>query len=168
MLKHMVFTLLACLSAVPAQAATFTYTGAPFPGATGFRRITLQFSTPSAVAPNTTYSVSKFTAFSDGVNKLPAITSYLAKGKAYGGALNSFLYATITTGPTGQPVSWLFKVNVFFTDPLGNEGYDLVVAGPGNTASEPGVFDSLYTTLPETLPGTVSVNTARYGTLTVK
>ena len=170
MIKNTVTALLACLAAEPAAAATFTYTGAPFAAArgTGFTRITLQFNVPGTVAPNTTYTLSKLSVFNDGLNKLPAISAYLANGKAYGGVLDSFLWGTVTTGPTGKPVSWMFKVNVYYADSLGNEGYDLIVAGPGNTDSEPGVFDSLYTTLPESLPSIVSISSTRYGTLTVK
>lgn len=166
-----VTALLACLASAPAAAATFTYTGAPLAvtGTTGFKRITLQFAVPGAVQPNTTYTMSSLRVFSDGVNKLPAITGYLAKGRAYGGALDAFLWGTLTTDASGQAASWTFKIEISFTDGLGSEGYDLLVNGPGNESTCPIAscgYDSLLTTLPETLPSTLSLTSAKFGTLT--
>ncbi len=167
--KNTLRAVLLCLAATPASAATFTYVGSPFAAATnGFRRVTAQFSAPGALAPNTTYTMSRMIGFNDGLNKLPALTGYLSKGMSYGGQLDSFIYGTVTTDASSKPVSWLFKVNVYYVDGMGNEGYDLVVAGPGNSAAEPGVFDSLYTTLPLTLPGTVSLSSTHYGTMTAR
>ncbi len=170
MYRLCVTALAGCLVAGSATAATFTYTGAPLAvvGNTGFKRVTLKFTVPGTVQPNTTYTVSALTSFSDGVNKLPAITTYLAKGKAFGGVLDSFLWGTVTTDATGQAASWTFKIQVAFVDGLGNEGYDLVVNGPGNEATCPTVdcgYDSLLTTLPESLPSTLSLTSAKYGTL---
>ena len=170
--KQVAATLCACLLAAPAFAATFTYTGPYFTpstvGSSGFKRVVLQFTVPGTVQPNTTYTMSKLAAYADGLNKLPQITSYLAKGATYGGQLDSFLWGTVTTGPTGLAISWTFKIQAAFVDGLGNEGYDLLVNGPGNAAtcpySECG-YDSLLTTLPETLPTTVTLTSTHFGVL---
>ena len=162
----------ACLAAAPAGAATFTYTGPYFTpatvGSSGFKRVLLQFTVPGAVQPNTTYTMSKLAAYADGLNKLPQITLYLKKGAAFGGQLDSFLWGTVTTGPTGLAVSWTFKIQAAFTDGLGNEGYELLVNGPGNAAtcpySECG-YDSLLTTLPETLPSSLTLTSTHCGVL---
>ncbi len=140
-MKYAAIAMAACLSAGPAAAATFTYTGPFFTpasvGSSKFTRIVLQFTVPGTVQPNTTYTMTGLTAFADGMNKLPQITSYLASGKAYGGQLGALLWGTVTTGPTGQAVSWTFKVQSEFTDGLGNEGYELLVNGPGNALDLP-------------------------------
>jgi hypothetical protein len=64
-------------------------------------------------------------------------------------------------------VSWTFQTIIGFQDSLGNEGYDLYVNGPGNASTCPNCgYDSLNTTLPESLPSTEALVTAKYGTLT--
>ncbi len=169
-MKQVVVALCTCLSAVPAAAATFTYTGPFFTAATvgssGFTRVVLQFAVPGPIQRNTTYTLTKLSYYADGLNKLPQITSYLTKGLAAGGHLNSFLWGTVTTGATGQAVSWTLKVQAEFADGLGNEGYELLVNGPGNANTCPYSvcgYDSLLTTLPETLPTTFSLASTHFG-----
>ena len=53
-------------------------------------------------------------------------------------------------------------------DGLGNEGYDLLVNGPGNATTCPYSacgYDSLLTTLPETLPTTLALTSTHFGVL---
>ena len=169
-MKQIIAAVCACLAAAPAGAATFTYTGPFFTpatvGSSGFTRVVLQFVVPGAIKPNTTYTLSKLSYYADGLNKLPQITAYLAKGAASGGQLDSFLWGSVTTGPTGQAVSWTLKVQAEFADGLGNEGYELLVNGPGNAATCPYSvcgYDSLLTTLPETLPTSLALTSTHFG-----
>ena len=171
-MKQAAVALCACLGAAPAGAATFTYTGPFFTkataGSSGFSRVVLQFSVPGTIQPNTTYTMTKLSYYADGLNKLPQITGYLAQGAAYGGKINAFLYGTVTTGPTGLAVAWTFKIQAEFVDGLGNEGYELLVNGPGNAATCPYSqcgYDSLLTTLPETLPSTLALTSTHFGIL---
>ncbi len=171
-MKQAAVALCACLAAVPAAAATFTYTGPVFTaasaGSSGFTHVVLQFSVPGTIQPDTTYTLTKLGTYADGLNKLPQITGYLAKGAAYGGQLDSFLWGTVTTGSTGQAVSWTIKIQAAFADALGNEGYELLVNGPGNEATCPIStcgYDSLLTTLPETLPTSETLTSTHFGTM---
>ncbi len=171
-MKQAIAALCACLVAVPAAAATFTYTGPSFTqataGSSGLKRVVLQFTVPGTIQPNTTYTMTKLATYADGLNKLPQITTYLKQGAAFGGQLDSFLWGTVTTGPTGQAVAWTFKIQTAFTDGTGNEGYELLVNGPGNDATCPYNvcgYDSLLTTLPETLPTTLSLTSTHFGVL---
>ncbi len=171
MLKNVTAALLAGLVCGPASAATFTYVGAPFtnPGTTGFKNVVIRFVVPGPIQANQTYYISKFTGYTDGLNRLAQLVSYQTKGRAFGGNFDSFISGTVSTDAHAMPVSWTFQTIIGYQDSLGNEGYDLYVNGPGNSATCPSCgFDSLNTTLPETLPVTESMTSAKFGTLTYK
>ncbi len=156
---------------MPASAATFLYVGQPLQGVgtTGFKNIRLRFTIPGTIKPNSSYSTQLLGGYYDGVNRLVAISNYLSRGKSFGGQLDSFVWVTFTTDAAGKPNTWTIKVDAYFQDALGAEGYELYINGPGNDSTCPLSacgYDSLYTTLPETLQIGYSFVTTSFGTLT--